>query len=414
MPLKIKFLFMAIDSNKFTVLILFPVFLILYEFSINMSNDMYLPALPIIAKDLEVKINLIQLTITTWLAGSATMQLILGPISDRHGRRLVIFVGGVTFLVSTIICAITRQISTLLIARFFEGMAVSSLIVAGYSSIHELFNDKKAVHILSWMGAAAVLAPMLGPIFGGYVLLFSTWRMIFVILFLLALVSLTGLWLVMPESNINPDRDKLGIKKILRIYFNIFTNKSYLTSALPIGLLYSGIVIWITASPSIIIEQFKISPQNFGYTQAPIFLSYIVGATILKFFIGKIKIIKLGLIGSTISLISGILLVISSFLFPSSAIPIITMMCFYTAGVGFANAPLTRTAINASSEKMGAATAFFYLKMSGLGAIGSFIVSVVYDETIPPVGEIILVVVVIAWCINLYRIINYRKSKDLY
>src|SRR3990167_5046784 len=118
--------------------ILFPVLLALYEICTYLSNDAYLPALPHIAHDLFTSNHLVQLTLTTWFMGSASMQLFLGPIADRIGRRPVLLLGGLVFIAVTTGCAITNNIYTMLVLRFIQGATITSMIVAGYATIHEL------------------------------------------------------------------------------------------------------------------------------------------------------------------------------------------------------------------------------------------------------------------------------------
>src|ERR1700722_8603518 len=94
-------------------LVLFPFILVFYEIIHYLANDMYLPALPILAKELKISTHVAQMTITTWFLGAASMHLILGPLSDRIGRRPVLLSGGILFIVSTFYCAMTSDI------RFF-------------------------------------------------------------------------------------------------------------------------------------------------------------------------------------------------------------------------------------------------------------------------------------------------------
>ena len=106
----IRSIFCSKMVQKTSLSWLFPPFLILYEFCTNMSNDMYLPALPLIAKELQSSLSLVQLTITAWLAGSMAIQLIVGPLSDFYGRRLVLLGGGLLFLLSTLGCSLSPSL----------------------------------------------------------------------------------------------------------------------------------------------------------------------------------------------------------------------------------------------------------------------------------------------------------------
>src|SRR5579883_399237 len=101
-------------SKQEKILALFPFLLVFYEITNYLANDMYLPALPSLATDLGITPHLAQQTLTTWFLGSASLQLFLGPLSDRLGRRPILLGGGAVFILSTIVCAMTTNINILL------------------------------------------------------------------------------------------------------------------------------------------------------------------------------------------------------------------------------------------------------------------------------------------------------------
>lgn len=362
--------------------ILFPLFLILYEFCVNMSNDMYLPAVPAIGDDLSVAISLVQLTIAAWFAGNSSVQLIIGPLSDRFGRRPILFGGGVLFLLSTLGCALASSITLLIIARFIQGIGVCTLMVAGYASIHDLYDDKQAIHILIWMGSAAVIAPAVGPVLGGLILAFTSWRSIFVLLFLLSSLFLLVLWFVMPETPLGPSKQRLSIKTLVHSYGKILSNRSFMTSAASFGLLYGGIIGWITASPFLLMESLGLTPMQFGWLQVPVFGAYIVGAQMVKPLLeraGKEALIVFGLALSCVSVAAFIFFPI---LYPDRAFSFVLPIAGYALGFGFAAAPLNRITLTATGEQKGAAIALFYLMMMGLGTLISVVLSLLKESAL--------------------------------
>jgi MFS transporter, DHA1 family, multidrug resistance protein len=378
---------------------LFPAFLILYEFCTNLSNDMYLPALAQIATDFGISISLVQLTITAWLAGDTAVQLIVGPLADHYGRRTILLWGGLLFLISTLACTLAASLSWLIAARFVQGIGVCTMMVAGYASIHDLYEDKEAIHILVWMGTAAVVAPAIGPVLGGIFLLFTGWRAIFLSLFILGLISLTGLWFVMGES---ASKHPLSFKHLVKTYRNIVTNPSFMISALSFGLAYGGMIGWITASPFILIEKLHLTPFEFGLLQFPIFGGYIIGAQLVKPIMekmGKEKLISLGL---SIAALAGLVLLLSALAGSTHWLFYVVPMTGYSAGFGFAAAPLNRVTLTATTEQRGAAMAVFYLAMAASGTLISLFVSVI-SETILSSCFIITLSIIISFILNKLR-----------
>jgi Bcr/CflA subfamily drug resistance transporter len=381
---------------------LFPIFLILYEFCTNMSNDMYLPALPLIADDFQVSLSQVQLTITAWLAGSMAVQLIVGPLSDRYGRRPVLFGGGVLFLLSTLGCSFAPSLDWLIVARFVQGIGVCTMMVAGYASIHDLYDDREAIHILVWMGTAAVVAPAIGPVFGGLFLLFTTWKSIFLSLFILGVIALSGLWFIMPESTSSHNRHPLNIKSLLTSYYQILANRSFMMSSLSFALAYGGIIGWITASPFILMENLHLTPAQFGFLQVPVFGGYIVGAQLVKHFMEKMGKDKLITMGLAIAGLSGVVLAILAVVLPNSSFSFVVPMAIYALGFGFAAAPLNRVTLTATTEQKGAAMAIFYLSMAASGTFISLFLSVM-SETIFSSCLIIAVAIILSFTLNRTR-----------
>jgi Bcr/CflA subfamily drug resistance transporter len=381
---------------------LFPLFLILYEFCTNMSNDMYLPALSLIARDFQIGINQIQLTITAWLAGSMSVQLIVGPLTDRYGRRPMLLGGGLLFLLSTLGCSLAFSLAGLIVARFVQGIGVCTMMVAGYASIHDLYDDREAIHILVWMGTAAVVAPAIGPVLGGLFLLFTSWKGIFLSLFILGVGALIGLWFVMPESTFSRNRQPLNIRTLLTSYSKILTTPSFIMSALSFALAYGGIIGWITASPFILMETMHLTPAQFGFLQFPVFGGYIVGAQLVKHLMDRMGKEKLVTLGLTVAGLSGISLPILALALPKSAFSFVIPMMIYALGFGFAAAPLNRMTLTATTEQKGAAMAIFYLSMAASGTLISLLLSVM-SETIFSSCLVIAAAIILSFILNRVR-----------
>ncbi len=369
---------------------------------------MYLPSLSLIANDFDVGINKVQLTITAWLAGSMAVQLIVGPLTDRYGRRPILLGGGVLFLLSTLGCSFASSLIWLITARFVQGIGVCTMMVAGYASIHDLYEDTKAIHILVWMGTAAIIAPAIGPVLGGLLLLFTKWNGIFLSLFILGIIALLGLWLIMPESVGSHNQKSLHVKRLCTAYYNILTNSSFLVSAMSFALAYAGIIGWITTSPFILMEKLLLTPSQFGMLQLPVFGGYIVGAQLVKYFMKRMEKENIISVGLMIAAVSGLFLLFFSYMFTSSISSFIVPMAIYSFGFGFAAAPLNRVTITATNEQKGAAMAIFYLTMAASGTLISLILSTT-TETITSSCIVIAVTIISSYALNRIRKQNTPK-----
>ena len=243
---------------------IFPLFLILCQFCANMSNDMYLPAFIAIKKSLLAPTLLIQLTITAWLFGIAAVQLWVGPVSAKYGRRPVLFGGGLLFLLATIGCAMAPDIYTFLFSRIFQGVGVCTIMVAGYACAQECYQEKQAPRILGWMGTAAIVAPAVGPIMGSYLLHFGNWRFLFWVIFISTLFSLIALWFSMPEKQAPRDTRSIDFSRVHQTYRQLLNTPPFLLGALSYGFLYGAVFAWITSSPSFLWKRCNFPPKHLG------------------------------------------------------------------------------------------------------------------------------------------------------
>ncbi|HEY2566745.1 MAG TPA: MFS transporter, partial [Candidatus Aquirickettsiella sp.] len=137
-------------SKKITLL--FPLSLILYELPLYLSNNLFLPALPEVTKSFHVTNATAQLSIAFWFLGASAFQVILGPLSDHYGRKKILLSGEALFLCVTLLCSLTHSILWFLVGRFFQGCVVSTILIAGYATIHEFMETEQAVKTISWMG----------------------------------------------------------------------------------------------------------------------------------------------------------------------------------------------------------------------------------------------------------------------
>lgn len=281
------------------------------------------------------------------------MQLVVGPLSDRLGRRPVLICGMLLFVLSTLCCALTTEFDIFVLARFVQGTTVCFVIVAGYASIHELFEQARAIHILARMGSVVVLAPALGPLIGGLIVSHASWRWTFWPLFILGLITLILLIKWMPEPLPPEKRQPLKLGILLKQYRSLLNNRRFLLLVLAYCAIFSGFIAWLAAGPFLVIQAFQYPPYVFGFYQILILGAFIVSNQLVKSLMETLGIQTLILRGFACTLIGGMLAIGSAFLLPKSLSGLVLGMTLYSFGFGFSAAPVQRLAIEAASEPMG-------------------------------------------------------------
>jgi DHA1 family bicyclomycin/chloramphenicol resistance-like MFS transporter len=373
-----------------------PVLLTFYNLTANLSNDIYIPTMPVLDNIFHTTTTAAQLTMTAWFAGVATPQLIFGPISDRYGRRPLILCGAVCFVVATLFCFIARNIETLIIARFFQGVGVCSLNVATFSILSDLYKYQGRIKVMSYIYGCSAITPLLGPILGGYILEYLGWRYTFVVIFIFGIISLSGIWYRLNESNTLMKKDALYFKNIYINYLILIRNIKFLKVLIPYCLILGGTVAHLTGAPFIIIEQMHIHPKNFGYTQVPLAVSFFLGSVIVGYIEKYISIEKLLIAGFTLLLFASTVLTLFSLLVGNQLWLLIACMAIYSLGAGLCTSPLLSKIMSLGVHVKGATAAFLGFGMALSCVLSSSLTSLLYNNTLTSIAIIIFVFILCA------------------
>lgn len=373
------------------MLSIYPVLLVLYEISVYLSNDMYLPALPSIMHDLSLSATHAQLTITMWFIGSASMPLIMGALSESFGRRMTLLTGGVIFVVSTILCALAVDEYTFFAPRIIQGAMISSMMVPGYATIHEIFDHKESVRIIALMSGVTVLAPAAGPLLGASVLMFAGWRAIFWVIGIYSTCALAGLYFYMPETVAPQKRPSLDLVMVMKSYWRVICNAEFLLFMIVLAGVFAGFISWITSGSLLVIKSMGYSHMAFGLIQAGVFVSYILGSYLVNYLLKIYEPSQILSLGLSICLVSAVSFVSVAIVFPTKFYLCVMAMMLYSLGASVCLAPLNRLIIETSNEPMGIRVALFTSGLMFCGVAGSAMASIFFNGSSISLGLIIIV-----------------------
>ncbi len=229
-----------------------------------MSIDMYLPALPSIARDFHVAIGASENTMATFFLGFAVGQLFFGPMADRFGRKSPLLFGLIFYLAMCAACALSTSVEMLMVARFFQAFGACAGGVVARACVRDIFGPEETPRVFAYMLLVLSVAPLLAPFLGGYLLIWASWRAIFWFQFGLGTLATIATALRLPETHGGSHR-RLHPGIILADYLRILRDRGFTAYALGGAVSNASLYAYLTGSPHVFIDMFHIAPQNFGF-----------------------------------------------------------------------------------------------------------------------------------------------------
>lgn len=268
-----------------------------------LSIDMYLPALPTIASDLQVSIETVQLTVSTFLAGFALGQLFYGPLADSVGRKPVMLFGLGVFILASAGCVFATSLPWLLACRLLQALGGAAGSVVVNALLRDLFRDDEFVRAMTMVILTMTLAPLVAPLLGG-VLLHISWRSIFVLLVVLGCLVWLLVGLRLPET-LKPElRQPLRPRSVLANYGHVLCHRRAMSSLLASTFASAGLFAFISGSPYVYITYFGVPAQHygllFGMNVLLLMLTNWVNGRVVKR-VGLLRMLRCGLVLGTLA-----------------------------------------------------------------------------------------------------------------
>lgn len=333
-------------------------------------TDMYLPCLPTLKAYFNTSSSLAQMSLTMSMFGLAIGQIIVGPISDKYGRRRLLIFSLIAYIMATILCVLSPNIHTFNLMRLLQGMAASGGIVLSRSISTDLYQGPRLTEFLAMIAAINGIAPVFAPVIGGVLLSITSWKGIFIVLIFIGLVLLT-LCLKIKESL---SKEKRSIKPLLStfiIYGKVFTNKTYNIHLCIYMFSMLILFAYVSSSPFILQSVYGLSPMLFSLCFALNAISIGVGCMLA----GKMKGKQSLKAGGIVMIVSAIITALALVLVHNV---IVVEIAFILIMFSFGLLQPKSTSIALDSERSNAGTASAALGASGfiMGGVVSPLVGI--------------------------------------
>lgn len=267
----------------------------------------YLPAFSIMAQSLHATPAQMQQSLTAYLLPFALMVPWHGAISDALGRRRMILAGNALFTIGSLMCVAAPSISLLYAGRALQGMSAGAGVIIGRAMVRDIFHGADAQKIMALVAMIFALAPAIAPVCGGWLLLWTGWRSIFLFLAFLSALLVVISWFLVPETLPPARRHPLNPVSLARAYGTLFAKPRFVTLALANAAVNLAIYLYVLSAPTFVVKHLGLGEQSFGYLFLPIVAGLIAGAALAHRAAGHGSAMRNVLLGHLVMLVGGVI-----------------------------------------------------------------------------------------------------------
>ncbi|MFD4560442.1 multidrug effflux MFS transporter [Streptomyces sp. NPDC058469] len=382
-----------------------------------LSMDMYLPALPAVTRSLHAPAATVQLTLTACLAGMALGQLVVGPMSDKLGRRRPLLTGLAVYVVATALCAIAPNVESLVAFRLVQGLAGAAGIVIARAVVRDLYDGVAMARFFSTLMLVSGVAPIVAPLVGGQILRVTDWRGVFVILTFVGTALAVLVWTRLPETLAPADRHAGGTAEALRSMRGLLADLPFTGYMLTGGFTFAALFAYISASPFVVQEIYGASPQTFSLLFGINSVGLVaVGQINGKLLVGRVSMDKaLGAGLAVVVLAATALLLMATGTFGAvGLLPVAAALFVLMSAMGVTLPNAQTLALMRTRHSAGSASALLGTSSFLIGAVASPLVGIAGEHTAVPMAVVQLVaaLVAVACFVGMCRPWNTRTTVE--
>ncbi|MEU7181715.1 MULTISPECIES: multidrug effflux MFS transporter [Streptomyces] len=364
-----------------------------------LSMDMYLPALPEVTSALHSPAATVQLTLTTCLAGMALGQMIVGPMSDRWGRRRPLLVGMVIYVLATALCAVATSAELLIAFRLLQGLAGAAGIVIARAVVRDLYDGVAMARFFATLMLISGVAPVVAPLIGGQILQVTDWRGVFVVLTVVGVLLTLLVWRKLHETLPPERRHSGGLGQTLRTMRDLLADRAFSGYLLVGAFAFAALFAYISASPFVVQEIYGASPQVFSLLFGINSVGLVaVGQLNGKVLVGRVsldKVLGIGLVLITVAA-TGLLLMSSGVFGTIGLVPMAAGLFVLMSAMGLVMPSTNTQALLRTPHAAGSASALLGTSTFLLGSVASPLVGIAGERTAVPMAVVQLSCAVLA------------------
>lgn len=340
----------------------------------TLSLHIFVPALPSAAADLGVSGGTIQLTLTLYLIGLAGGQLLYGPLSDRIGRRPALLGGLVLYAIGSLACAAAPDVASLIAARIVQAIGGCSGLVLGRAILRDVSSAREAAAKLALLNLFQSIAPASAPLIGGLLATFLGWRVIFLLLAAVGLVTLAATLRTLPETNATRGGSG-GFGAMLRSYIRLLSLPEFRALAIGGACSTTSFFAFLSAAPFIFTGLLHRPTHEIGFYFVIPILGFSIGSFTANRLVRRVDPMRLMLACSAIATTGAAIFMALELTSHLTVVTTLAAILVFTIGSGTVSPLALSSAISVQPGMIGAAAGLYGFCQMGYGAICTLLVS---------------------------------------
>lgn len=386
----------------------FPFLLIFSAVSAAIEIELSLPSFPDIARAFNVSEELVEGTISLNFLGFCLSALFYGPLSDRFGRRPILLLGTLLFLIGSLCCSLAPSIEMILVSRFVQGLGAAGSFVVVFTMISDAYKDNEATHWIGMLNAILTATMALAPIFGGYLNLYFGWSSCYSFVALLSAIQLLSLYFYLPETR---PGQPIKVKESVKDYWTLLSSKRFMISSLSPSMIAGAYMAFVSVIPFLYRDELSMPLSEFAWHQTAIITSFSVFSYYANRISGYFGDMKSAIVGLSIALLSTFGIFALSFTKGIPSVMMITpLMCLFAASCAVPFAIIFSASLSVVPGKNGPASSLLMSMRTLLCALAVQMAGIFYNGMLFSTASIVFGCCLISFLLG---ITFYKKPKNL-
>jgi DHA1 family bicyclomycin/chloramphenicol resistance-like MFS transporter len=357
--------------------------------------DLYLPALPAIARDYGVSAAAVQLTLSTFFVGMALGQLFFGPLSDRIGRRPTILIGCAVYVVASIACALAPTIEALVAGRFFQALGCCAAMVTCRAIVRDRYDHRDSARIFSLLMLVLAIAPLLAPTLGGWISIAAGWHAVFIAFVMVGIAIAIAVGWRLEESRSAATAEKARGRSTLAGYWELLKHRRLIGYLLVGAANGATLFSYIAASPDLVVGTWGFTEGQFGLVFAVIAVGIVGSSQVNRWLLKHRSPDQILALATPAAALAGAVLLFAAI--ADAPLPVLFALLFLAlSSNGLIAANASAGALNVDPLRAGAISGLMGGINFGMGALASALGAALHDGTALPLSANIAVALLVA------------------